>query len=118
MIKCETTLLVFDFKDGNGPIPAHHHLNPDGSVSETAWVADSASVAETAWILDNAGVGGNALVCDDVLIWGRYRLCDIYGNARISGNARVFGNFGIAGSMLIHDGNHGSEGHLWSMLAH
>ena len=35
MKKLETQL-IFDFEDGNGPVPAHHHKNPDGSVSGTA----------------------------------------------------------------------------------
>ena len=37
---------TYDFKDGNGPVPAHQHTNPDGSVG--GWVADTATVADTA----------------------------------------------------------------------
>ena len=47
---------TFDFKVGNGPVPAHQHPNGGG------WVADSATVADTAFVAKNAQVYGNALV--------------------------------------------------------
>ena len=31
---------TFDFQDGNGPVPAHRHINPDGTTG--GWVADTA----------------------------------------------------------------------------
>ena len=34
----------FDFRDGNGLVPAHKHPNGGG------WVADTARVAETAYL--------------------------------------------------------------------
>ena len=62
---------TFDFKDGNGPVPAHQHPNGGG------WVADTATVAATAYVGPDTQVYGNALVS---------------GNARVYGNARVFGD--------------------------
>ena len=47
---------IHDFKDGNGPVPAHQHLNGGG------WVADTASVDETAYVGPDARVFGNAKV--------------------------------------------------------
>ena len=43
---------TYDF--GSGPVPAHRHLNPDGSLG--GWVADTATVAPTARIGENARV--------------------------------------------------------------
>ena len=68
------TQLTFDFEDGNGPVPAHHHTNPDGSVADTAWVANTARVSDTAQVSGNAWVYGTARVS---------------GYALVSGNARV-----------------------------
>ena len=39
---------MFDFEDGNGPVPAHKHPNGGG------WVADTATVADTAYVGANA----------------------------------------------------------------
>jgi len=49
---------TFDF--GSGPVPAHRHKNPDGTVG--GWVADTATVAPTAFIGLDALVYGNARV--------------------------------------------------------
>ena len=70
---------TFDF--GNGPVPAHRHTNPDGSLG--GWVADTATVSPTAWVSGNAKVYGNAWVFGNA---------KVYGNAEVSGNAEVFGN--------------------------
>ena len=100
MKKLETQLM-FDFEDGNGPVPAHHHKNPDGSVSDTAWVSDTARVSGNAWVSDNAWIFGNTRIFDNARIYGNARISDtawvygtarVYGNARISGYARVYGN--------------------------
>ena len=64
------TETTFDFHDGNGPVPAHRHTNPDGS--QGGWVADTAQVYDNAWVSGNARVFGNAQVS---------------GNARVSGDA-------------------------------
>ena len=69
---------TFDF--GNGPIPAHRHTNPDGSLG--GWVADSAHMHPTAHIGARAHVGAMAHVGARarvatsrdclVLAWGGY----------------------------------------------
>jgi hypothetical protein len=56
-------MTTFDFQDGNGPRPAHRHVNPDGS--EGGWVADTARVSGDARVSGNALVYGNALVDSD-----------------------------------------------------
>jgi hypothetical protein len=50
----------FDFKDGNGPVPAHRHKNHDGSIG--GWVAETATVANTVFIGPDARIFGKALV--------------------------------------------------------
>ena len=60
---------TFDF--GNGPVPAHQHTNPDGSIG--GWVANSATVSDTAYIGEDAEVFGNAWVfcvtCTTSIAW-------------------------------------------------
>ena len=41
-------MTTYDFHDGNGPVPAHQHRNPDGRVG--GWVADTAQVSGEAWV--------------------------------------------------------------------
>ena len=48
---------TFDFTDGLGPVPAHRHINPDGS--EGGWVADAAGVSRLAFIGPDATVGSD-----------------------------------------------------------
>ena len=48
---------VYNFGDGKGPVPAHRHKNPDGSVG--GWVADTAYVAPTMHVMPRATVGGD-----------------------------------------------------------
>ena len=64
---------AFDF--GDGPVPAHRHINRDGSPG--GWVADTAHVASTARVADNARVFGDARV---------------FGTAWVADNARDFGD--------------------------
>ena len=61
---------IYDFQDGNGPVPAHRHPKGGG------WVADTATVEETAYVGPNAQVYGSAHVEGGVQL-----LCD----TRISG---------------------------------
>lgn len=44
---------TFDFEDGRGPVPAHRHRNPDGSVG--GWVSDEASGQEVGCVLELSG---------------------------------------------------------------
>jgi len=52
--------MPFDFDDGNGPVPAHRHQNPDGSIG--GWVADTATVAPTAEVGPEARIFDQARV--------------------------------------------------------
>ena len=67
--------LTFDF--GDGPVPAHRHVNGGG------WVADTAAVSGNAWVSGNARVSGDALVYGNA--W-------VYGDAWVSGDAQVYGD--------------------------
>ena len=55
-------VLTFDFEDGNGPVPAHRHVNKEGF--EGGWVAETATVERNAWVSDTARVYGNAWVSE------------------------------------------------------
>ena len=83
---------AFDFGDGNGPVPAHQHCNPNGTTG--GWVADTATVVATAFLGPNARVYGNAQVSGDA---------KVYGNAQVSGDAKVFGNALVFGDAKVCD---------------
>lgn len=68
---------TFDFGDGNGPVPAHRHQNPDGSTG--GWVAETVDMDVLAY------VGPDALV---------------YGSAKVIGDAKVRGTSRISGGVL------------------
>ena len=57
---------TFDFKDDKGPVSAHRHINPDGTLG--GWVANTVCVENTAFIGANARVFGNARVYDDAQV--------------------------------------------------
>ena len=76
----------FNFLDGSGPVLAHRHKNPDGSLG--GWVADTAFV--------EVGVH----VGPDVMVYGQAKVWD---NAVLSGKTRVFGQAVISGSAKISD---------------
>ena len=59
-------LITFDF--GDGPVRAHQHKNPDGSMG--GWVANTATVKGTAYIGEDAKVSDNAVVADDAQVFG------------------------------------------------
>lgn len=56
---------LFDFGDGNGPVPAHIHPNGGG------WVADTAKVPDTAYVGPEAQVYGRAILTDDAHVAGK-----------------------------------------------
>ena len=103
--------LTFDFQDGNGPVPAHRHVNPDGSeggwVAETAWVYGDARVFGDAWVFctarvyGTARVFGNAWVSGDAWVYGTAR---VYGDAWVSGDARVSGTAWVSGDVRLTKG--------------
>lgn len=110
---------IFDFGDGNGPVPAHRHINPDGTVG--GWVADTAFVASSAYVGQYAKVYGKAHVCgharidecaqvygsacvfDEAEIRGHTR---VFGQAQVCGNARLYGHSEVSNSTRIKSGDH------------
>ena len=124
---------IHDFGDGNGPVPAHRHLNGGGWVADTATVAasacvgldakvygnarvsDNANVYQDACISDNACVYGNAWVSDNAnvgdnaKVYGNARVGGdtwVYDNAKVHGDAQVFGNARVFGKIFISHGRH------------
>jgi len=66
-LETEQEATTFDF--GNGPVPAHRHKNPNGSIG--GWVANTATVADTAYIGEDARVFDNAKVYGDARVYGK-----------------------------------------------
>ena len=92
---------VFNFEDGNGEVPAHRHVNPDGSVG--GWVADTARVAETAYIGASARVYGYAGVFDKAEISGKAR---VYGYAHVSNKSVIHGQAHVYGMAIVSEYAH------------
>lgn len=93
---------TFDFQDGNGPIPARRHANPDGTPG--GWVADSASVAATAYVASTAMVYGNAHVMNDAKILNSAKIlgnANVRDRATVANNAVVYGNATISDSAVV-----------------
>lgn len=65
---------TFDFEDGNGPVPAHRHTNPDGVIG--GWVADTAYVGPLAYVGPDANVTGEVVADGRVPVgpWDRVYL--------------------------------------------
>ena len=85
--------LTFDF--GDGPVPAHRHVNGGGWVADSAFVEASALVSGDAQVYGNAWVSGNARVSGNAWVYGDAWVSGdalVYGNARVSGDALVYGN--------------------------
>jgi len=82
-------MTIHDFKDGNGPVPAHQHSNGGGWVADTATVEDTVYVGPDARVYGDAWVHGNALV---------------YGNAEVGGTAEVYGNAEVGGTVRVLSG--------------
>ena len=79
---------MFDFEDGNGPVPAHRHENGGGWVAKTAKVGEDAYVGPDAWVFGEAKVFGDAKVSGNA--W-------VYGDARVYGEAWVYGDAWVSG---------------------
>jgi len=87
---------TFDF--GNGPVPAHRHLNPDGTLG--GWVAETAYAAPT------AVVGADACVYDGAVVSGLARItgaAHVYGHASVSGTAHVSENATVSGTARVSE---------------
>lgn len=111
-------ITTFDFKDGNGPVPAHRHVNGGGWVADTASVSDTAyvgfdahvygyaTVDDFAVISEAADVSGFSIVCDAAYVHGKSVIkgsCIIADNAEITGNTFFAGHFQIGGDQKFSD---------------
>ena len=83
---------VFDFEDGNGPVPAHQHKNGGG------WVANTARVAETVFVGPEARVYGQARVYGKAWVFGK---AQVYGNAQVSDLAWVYDLARVCGQTQV-----------------
>lgn len=102
---------TFDFDDGNGPVAAHRHVNPDGSIG--GWVADSAVVGNGVYIGPDARVSGISVILGEVQLSGRARveghgawLCDrikLTGSAIVRGHVMLGGDTFIGGTARIEE---------------
>ena len=91
---------TYDF--GDGPIPAHRHRNPDGSVG--GWVAETAYVDPTAYVGPDARVDGSAQVGGSAWVNGSARVNGsawVGGSAWVNGSARVDGDAWVGGSAWV-----------------
>ena len=93
--------LMYNFQDGNGPVPAHRHPNGGGWVANTSTVDDSAYVGPhaavfgRARVLENAYLNGMCRVYDDAVIIGNVTVSDfaqVYGTSTLCGHAKVSGH--------------------------
>ena len=112
---------TFDF--GAGPVPAHRHRNPDGSVggwvASTAYVAPTSTVGAAARVYGTAKVFGNAKVYDDASVYDDAR---VFGNAKLHGGAQVYGGARVYGGAKVSGNTKESTPDLsqsktrWSLL--
>jgi hypothetical protein len=86
---------LHDFRDGNGPVPSHHHKNGGGIVANTATVSDDSIVDP------QAEVGGNAMVMNGSKILNRVR---VYGNAYISDGVTLEDDVEVYGKAEVRYG--------------
>jgi UDP-3-O-[3-hydroxymyristoyl] glucosamine N-acyltransferase len=94
----EPEITLFEFGDGNGPVPAHRHPNGGG------WVADTAHVAPTAFVGPDARVTGQAEIFEHARIDVRARIeCNaiIDGAALVTGDAIVTGHAYVSGRAIV-----------------
>lgn len=116
MRRIQETEILHDFKDGNGPVPAHRHVNGGGWVADTARVEDTvyigpnarvfgyATVRDEAMITEDAEVSGYAVICDLACIKGRAVVrgaCAVKENAEISGHVFIASHITIGGYTVL-----------------
>ena len=99
---------MFDFGDGNGPVPAHRHADGGGWVADTAFV-DASLIFEDALVFGNAKVYSSDLY-DKVRVWGNATVTDallkdvvqVYGDAVLTGTGGEDGFVIVDGDSVIH----------------
>jgi len=96
-----TSETTYDFGDGYGAVPAHRHVNPDGTIG--GWVADTAAVSPTATVGVDARVYDNAIVCGNARV---YENSCVSTNAHVSDNAHVSGYAVVCGSARVYENAH------------
>lgn len=86
-----------DFGDGEGPVPAHRHVNPDGTVG--GWISDAAVFDDRSqlWLGPGASIGGTVTLTGKVVVDN---------NARVQGtchlrNCRVLGRAVVAQRVMV-----------------
>lgn len=103
-------VVVYDFRDGMGPVPAHQHPNGGGWVSETvmvdatAYVSPQARVFGEAHVIGAASVIGTATVCGHAWVSGRAEVAGyatVTGHAHVSEDARIYGGAQVYGHAEI-----------------
>ncbi len=85
---------TFDFRDGEGPVPAHQHSNGGGWVADTAVVSKTVYVDMDARVYDNASVRGWVSLHDSVRVHGMACLdgaMNIYDEVGVSGEVKMIG---------------------------
>ena len=114
-------IMEYDFKDGNGSVPASRHKNGGGwvansaTVDATCYIGYDAKVYGNAWVFGNAGVYGNAEVSDYAKVFGN---AEVFGNAWVSDYALVFDDARVFGDAEVSDyalvfGNAKVYGNAW-----
>lgn len=113
-----THVVMVDFNDGNGKVPAHQHKKGGGWVAETAYVEDTcfvgpdavvygeARVTDVAIINDHAKVYGQARVYGKAKVYGNanvYDVAQVYDNAKVCGNAQIYENAKVVNSAFVYD---------------
>ena len=93
-----SVVTLYDFGDGNGPVPAKQHINGGG------WVADTAKVSRTVYVGPKAKVYGNAQISGNVVIFDNV---EVYGNAKFSGDPILKGNHKYFGQPRKRNKNDG-----------
>ena len=91
---------LFDFKDGNGPVPAHQHKKGGGWVANSAYVAPTAYLGPRAQVFGRAGIYCDAEVHDDVRVRG---VAQIWDDVVLRGNAEVQ-DAGLHHLVRLHEG--------------
>lgn len=79
---------MFDFEDGNGPVPAHQHKKGGGWVANTAYVAPTACVGPIARVYGRAGV---------------HDFVEIHQTARVRGVAQLWNDVLLFGDSEVED---------------
>ena len=99
-----------DFRDGRGPVPAHRHTNPGGTVG--GWVDDDSRVS------GRSIVGPDSIVLGGSIVSGRSTVSDgsrVDGGSWVSGRSTVDGGSRVDGGSWVVNGSVESSRHVISI---